>query len=227
MGKKDRERRPARKLTQGKRFLVVVEGVITEPEYIEAIKRSRQMRSVEVLIETGHTDPIGIVNQAKARRKEVSKTDPYDQVWCVFDAEAKLTQPARFGLQQALDAAQRSGIPCAMSNPCFEIWLLWHQENKSAWIASDAVQSRCQALGITHGKDGKHIKNVDSLVQDYYTDAKNRACNSGQLLILKKDSAPGNQANERKDTERPEDTNPSSGMYKLIDAIYTAFPARI
>jgi hypothetical protein len=89
------------------------------------------------------------------------------------------------------------------------------------------VQSRCQALGITHGKDGKHIKNVDSLVQDYYTDAKNRACNSGQLLILKKDSAPGNQANERKDTERPEDTNPSSGMYKLIDAIYTAFPARI
>jgi hypothetical protein len=213
MGKQDRGQRKFGKQSQTKKFLVVAEGAVTEREYIEAVKRSRRMRSVEVLIETGHTDPIGIVKQAKARHNEASKTDPFDQVWCIFDVEAKLTQQARFGLQEALDAARRSKIRCAVSNPCFEIWLLWHSVDHANWIASDAVQRRCKELGITQVEDEKHIQDANGLVRNYCQTARDRASNVEQM-------------HERDGKTNREDRNPSSLMYQLIDAIYAAFPPR-
>jgi hypothetical protein len=226
VARKDRARRPARSLKQEKRFLIVVEGDVTERQYLEAIKRSRQMKSVEVRIEHRYTDPIGIVNAAKRLRDAARRAEPFDKVWCVFDVEAKLTQQARFGLREALDAAHRAGLMCAVSNPCFEIWLLWHKANWSAWIASEAVQRRCEELGITHGKDGKHIRDVGFLLRDCYLDAKNRANNSGQLQILRGDTNAENQALDTNETEKPEDRNPSSAMYRLVEAICAAFPAR-
>jgi hypothetical protein len=213
MARKDRQRMSSRKLAQEKRFLVVVEGAVTESEYLGAVKRMRKLKSIQVLVETGHSDPIGIVNQAKKRRTHASKAEPFDQVWCVFDVEAKLTQKARFGLQRALDAAQRTGIQCAVSNPCFEIWLLWHGEDKTAWISSDTVQKRCAELTITHGNGGKHIRNLDALVDGCYQAAKSRAQSMDQV-------------HDRNGIEKPEDRNPSSGIYKLIDAIHAAFPPR-
>jgi hypothetical protein len=226
VARKDRARRPARNLKQEKRFLIVVEGDVTEREYLGAIKRSRQMKSVEVRIEHRYTDPVGIVNEAKRLGGAARKAEPFDEIWCVFDVEAKLTQQTRFGLRDGLDTALRAGLKCAVSNPCFEIWLLWHKANWSAWIASDAVQRRCEELGITHGKDGKHIRDVGSLLRDCYLDARNRANNSGQLRILRGDANADNQALEGNETETPEDTNPSSGVHRLVDAICAAFPVR-
>jgi hypothetical protein len=210
MAKKDRERRPTRRLAQEKRFLLVVEGVVTEPEYIEAVKRSRRMRSIAVHIETGHTEPIGIVNRAKLMMKMAPKTERYDQVWCVFDVEAKRDQRARLGLAEALDAGKRSGIQPAVSNPCFEIWLLWHANDQTGPIDSDTVQRRCVEVGIT---DGKHIRDANDLIATGFQAAKARA-----LSI--------EQNHDRNGTTKPEDRNPSSGVYKLIDAIYAAFPPR-
>jgi hypothetical protein len=185
-----------------------VEGLVTEPEYIEAVKRSRQMRSVEVVIETGHTDPIGIVNQAKARRKEACKTEPFDQVWCVFDTEAKRTQRCREGLREAINSADhaRGGpIALAISNPCFELWIWLHEHDQNSWIASTDIQSRCTRVV------DKHIVKVDELLS-LYPDAKRRA----EELDEKHES----------DKRKPEDRNPSSGMHRLVDAILAAFPPR-
>jgi hypothetical protein len=149
-----------------------------------------------------------MVESAKGRKRD--KLESYDQVWCVFDVEAKLTQQCRDGLPGALNSAKDAGIPIAMSNPCFEIWLCWHKTDQTAWIASDAIQSRCKQLGLT---DGKRIQDVSSLIQDCYGVARERAINS-------------DQTHDRNGTERPEDRNPSSDMYELIDAVYAAFPPR-
>jgi hypothetical protein len=168
-----------------------------------------------------------MVEEAKRRKRD--KKEFWDQVWCVFDTETKLTQTRREGLKEAVNSAKYapgSRIELAISNPCFEIWLLWHKENQSAWIASDAVQRRCMELNLTLGKDGKRIQDAETLVQDFYRDAKNRASNSGQLSASKKDIIDKDQTHDRNGTEKPEDRNPSSGVYKLIDAIYEAFPAR-
>lgn len=213
MARKDRARRPARNLKQEKRFLIVMEGDVTEREYLEAIKRSRQMKSVEVRIEHGNTDPIGIVREAKRLGGAARKAEPFDEIWCVFDVEAKLTQPARPGLNDAINAAEQSGIGCAISNPCFEIWLCWHGADQNAWIASDAAQRLCIELGITLNGGGKHLRDAATLIADGYKAAKVRA-----IAI--------EQTHNRGRRTRPEDRNPSSGMYRLVDAIYAAFPPR-
>jgi hypothetical protein len=191
----------------------VVEGEVTETEYLEAVKRSRQMRSVEVRIEHGNTDPIGIVNEAKRIRDAARRAEPFDEVWCVFDVEAKLTQQARPGLAEAIDAGGRTSIVCVISNPCFEIWLLWHRAEQNAWIASHAAQRRCIDLGIAEDARGKHLRDAKTLVANGYGAAKVRAMGMEQI-------------HDRNRTTRPRDRNPSSSVYKLIDAIYAAFPER-
>jgi transposase InsO family protein len=213
MSRKDHERRSSFRKPQRTKILVVVEGRVTEPEYIAAVKRSRRMDSIEVLVEQGHTDPIGIVNHAKARRRQAGRTDPFDQVWCVFDVEAKLTQQARHGLREALDSATRADISIALSNPCFEIWLLWHRADQTGQIDSHAVQRRCVEVGITHPEGGKHILDGDSLVGSCFGAATTRARDA-------------DRTHDRNGAETPEDRNPSSGVYRLIEAIYAAFPAR-
>lgn len=90
MSRKDRIRRAGTR-QQEKRFLVVVEGRVTEREYIGATVPRVHKRNVVIKTsrDTRHTDPVGIVNAAKQLRLEACKTEPFDQTWCVFDVEAK------------------------------------------------------------------------------------------------------------------------------------------
>jgi hypothetical protein len=204
-------------LPQTKRLLVVVEGAVTEKQYIEAVRRSRRLGKEAVAIETGHTDPIGIARRAKALSKTPCEGDTYDQAWCVFDVEAKIDQQARFGLAEALDTADRTSgkakIRCAVSNPCFEIWLLWHHADQTGPIHSGTAQKSCLERGITSGKDGKHIRNADDLIAERYGAARGRA----SMM---------DQTHDNDGKTKPEDRNPSSGMYRLVDAILAAFPPR-
>jgi hypothetical protein len=49
-----------------------------------------------------------------------------DEVWCVFDVDE---HPK---LAEARDQANANGIQLAVSNPCFELWLLLHfQEHRA------------------------------------------------------------------------------------------------
>jgi len=198
---------------QGRRFLIVVEGDVTEREYLDAVRRSRRIQGVNVRIEHRCTDPIGIVNDAKRLRNEARKLEPFDEVWCVFDVEAKLAQQARPGLADAIHAAEQAGIKCAISNPCFEVWLCWHSALQTAPIDSDAIQRRCLELRIAESGRGKHLRDTNKLIAIGYEAAKIRAMD---MEIT----------HDRNGKTKPEDRNPSSGMYLLIDAIYAAFPAR-
>jgi hypothetical protein len=47
--------------------------------------------------------------------------DRYDEVWAVFDWDQNTEQ-----VEKALIAAKRADVNVALSNPSFEIWLLWH-----------------------------------------------------------------------------------------------------
>jgi len=206
----ERGRRRASPLRdERQRILVLCEGKCTEPQYLVALRRRLRVPEQNFRLlcppEIPNT-PKEMVEEAKRRKRD--KQESYDRVWCVFDVEAKLAQKCRDGLPEALNSARDTGIPIALSNPCYEIWLLWHSVDHAAWIASDAVQRRCEELGLIHGK---HIQDVDSLISDFYGAAKSRAYTLDQAHI-------------RNGTEKPEDRNPSSGIYKLIDAVLAAFP---
>lgn len=92
---KNREQRP--------RFLLVLEGAVTEKQYFGAVKRLHRIRATDVqLVPPGPTSPLEIVELAYRLKIRASKTDPYDKVWCVFDVEAKVSQQGRHGVAEAL-----------------------------------------------------------------------------------------------------------------------------
>ncbi len=107
MARRSFQRKPSQR-EQRKRFLIVVEGAVTECDYFNAIRIARRISTANIqVVPPGPTSPIEIVEKAIELRDEQKRGDPYDEVWCVFDVEAKITQSARPGLQEALDLAQQ------------------------------------------------------------------------------------------------------------------------
>ncbi len=207
MARRSFQRKPSQR-EQRKRFLIVVEGAVTECSYFNAIRTSRKISTANIqVVPPGPTSPIEIVNRAVRLRDEQRRSDSYDEVWCVFDVEAKVTQPAREGLAEALRNADEKKIKVALSNPCFELWLLLHHEDCTAWIASDAVQRRCSELNIV---TDKKIQDATGILSRH-DEAKPRAENQSQ-------------SHNRNGTTNPAQRNPETTVHRLVDALFDAFP---
>ena len=113
--------------------LVFTEGEKTEPSYLK--HWHREVRSTVALeIPDQHGTPMTLVRHAREAKKLADKDErrgrgaAYDQVWCVFDRDA---HPQ---VSQALGEARDVGINIALSNPCFELWLMLHFMDQTAYI---------------------------------------------------------------------------------------------
>lgn len=134
--------KPQRKMpalpASGDTFLIVVEGKETERRYLEAVRVRLKRKAVMVVVHHGaHTDPEGLVREAiKLKHEQENKagkgtTEPFDQVWVVFDRENK-NHPRRTQVPQAIQLAEANDIRVAHSIPSFEFWLLLHFEFTTA-----------------------------------------------------------------------------------------------
>jgi hypothetical protein len=155
----------------------------------------------------GPTSPLEIVKRALDLRKNAkAEKDPYDFVWCIFDVESRSDQKARPKLADAIAMARKVRIDVALSNPCFELWILLHEQQQEAWIGNDKVQSLCSSLALVVKKE---IQAPDRLIEKYPT-ARERAAHL-------------EEKHAREMRIRAEDKNPSSTVYKLVDTIFQAF----
>lgn len=144
MGKRARRTRSSRSFNREGRnllprrcILIVCEGQKTEPNYFKGLRRKLRLRTAEVRIcgrECGSA-PISVVQFAKGerkkRRKEARRSSvlvEYDEVWCVMDVEKEGTNST---LVEAIQLAKKEGLNVALSNPCFEFWILLHFEYTS------------------------------------------------------------------------------------------------
>jgi len=129
--KRDREKRSARgaaQLPALPRILVLCEGKVTEPTYLRAFRSLCRNPRVEVEIGKERGVPLTLVEEAvKARdaalrraRREKDDNLSFDEVWCVFDVDDHPHLP------EARALAGQKEIRLAISNPCFELWLLLH-----------------------------------------------------------------------------------------------------
>ena len=108
--------------TPRKRFLIVCEGEVTEPDYFKAFRKDLGLTSVDVEIygEECGSSP----NSVYEYTKEMIKKDvDYDRAYCVFDRDkhddngGKYTQT----IQEILKNPKYKGIPITAINsvPCF------------------------------------------------------------------------------------------------------------
>lgn len=161
-GAKDYRRGKPQYLPSGKSFLIVTEGEKTEPNYFIALRNRLQLNATEVEISHPHgTDPITLVKKAielrKIRKREAKKgiNIDYDEVWVVFDLERIHDERRRLAIE-ATQLRESKGIKFAQSDPCFEFWLLLHEDFTTApSVDCDSVIARLKRFWPNYSKGEK------------------------------------------------------------------------
>lgn len=125
MAKTKRKVKPGRALPP--RFMLVCEGQ-TEKGYFQELNRLLRLAGVSVKAVQDEVSPMGIVRRAHeyivGNPKRGIEGGQFDQVWAVFDWDEHTDEVSR-----ACKQADEWGIQVALSNPCFDVWLIWHLED--------------------------------------------------------------------------------------------------
>ncbi len=194
---------------------IYCEGEKTEPIYINGYLRSlsSQSRKTVVSVEaTKKNTPIQLVEVAIAA-KNSSKSLPKDEFWVVYDRESTSKYPEALHAK-AMDMAIGNGVNTAISNVCFEYWLLLHLIETSAPFSSfedlrrnsplnDEVKKRC---GVDYEKS---TRDLFSKIQSDIGAARTRGARLNANGV----------SNADPNKDRAYQVNPYVGMVLLLDAI--------
>jgi hypothetical protein len=104
--------------TARQRLLVVCGAEVTERDYLQGLRTAARNPAVSIKIIERPKAPSQVVAHT-AKLLEAADGD-YDGAWCVLDVD-QFTDVGR-----AVTDAARNDIDLALSNPCFELWLLLH-----------------------------------------------------------------------------------------------------
>lgn len=124
----------------GDSFLIVTEGMVTEPVYFDLLRSSLQLSTVTVKVIPGkYSDPRHVIQSAadevktlarRVKRKKVGVTEleRFDHVWAVIDTDvATRADGTRTPFWNDVNQKARDlNVKLAHSTPCFEYWLLLH-----------------------------------------------------------------------------------------------------
>lgn len=109
-------------------IVIATEGERTEPIYFDGIKSHFHKPSMHIEVlerkNPSHSSPEHVLRELEGFRSEY-KLDKGDELWMVLDRdrwpETTLSEVARLCAQK--------GFFIAISNPCFELWLLLHHRD--------------------------------------------------------------------------------------------------
>lgn len=168
-------------------LLVVCGAGKTEPVYLKQLNRHSANRQVSVTVTVREDDPKNIVQWVRRNSPD------YDQVWCVTDVD-------EFDIDGALRAAAGSNnIELAISNPCFEYWLLLHFEDCRTPMTrcGEEVTPRLRRYVPTYDKTALRFADFADAVDAAVARARRRCPERGA----------------------EHGTNPSTGVWELVDMI--------
>lgn len=161
-----RLRRNKPELDPKRRFTIYCEGKNTEPGYFEAIRRIYRNSLLVIHPDVGVPKTIAERavrdlkqgRPARERRRRKSQFAARDVVWVVFDRDE---HP---GFEDAIRRCQQNCIRVGASNPCFELWLVLHDQDYNAPVRSDQIQSILSQLRPEYRRRRSKVLDFDALV---------------------------------------------------------------
>ena len=190
--------------TPSMRIVVVAEGRCTEPSYLATFTKIYCNKSVKVRTIGGVGDPRAVVERAIEERNDArrERLGACDSIWAMFDRDIH----PRF--HEAINLARGNGISLAISNPCFELWGIFHYEDQDAPIDRHQCQRRLGELCKDYARRGSKIFDDFQVIGSCYPDAVERARDS--LTRRAEQGDPGG--------------NPSSSVHCLTEFIRCPSP---
>ena len=111
---------------------------------------------------------------------------------------------------EAVDMARANDIRLAISNPCFEIWGVFHYRDFDADVHRHDCQRELTSLCPSYSNSGSKVFDDSAAIENGYRDAVARAKNSRR----------------RRQEERRPEGNPSTRVYLLTEHILGLFASR-
>lgn len=193
------------------RILIVCEGEKTEPMYFKSFNMVAQPSDslvFNITTDGGKINTMQVVNKAiEMKSKAEQQGQPYDAVWVVFDKDD--FQNCEF--DNAIKEADRKNIGCAWSNEAFELWYVYHFDDRNTAMKREEYQKiitqRIRKCGYKSGKEIYQYKKNDPNMRNIL-----RACNCNELDAVKRAER---QANSFSDMCF-HNHNPCTMVYKLV-----------
>jgi hypothetical protein len=124
--------------------LIVCEGEKTEPNYLQQLRATYKLSSVNIkIVSPPATDPFSIVDFAI---QELRQDSDYDRAFCVFDRDEHTTFASALAAVKASDFGRSNRLVPIISTPCFELWLLLHYRYSNAPYARAGTRSACDMV---------------------------------------------------------------------------------
>ena len=148
-----------------------------------------------------------MVDEAVKKKKD-RETPPDDLFWVVYDRESPRKYESKLHAK-ARNKAKKNGVEIALSNVCFEVWLILHfQPHVGHFDCYDELWKR-SALRTHIPNYNKSSGSLFDALWPNIDNARNSASN------LNKQTQNG--ANPEHDA--PHDWNPYTNVHELLDAI--------
>lgn len=152
MGRSQTRTRSRRVLRQeAGKGLVVTEGMVTEPEYLDGFRQfyrsSPAVDIVPIQVTGVGKDPLAVLEKAL----ELREKKDYDWVACLVDVDEHAN------LNLAIRRARQEGVLLVVSNLKFEVWLLWHTTDSRRSMNSQELDREVRKENLVVGKKGKNI----------------------------------------------------------------------
>lgn len=183
-------RRPESVRTPNRTILIVTHGELTEIEYFSGLKRELRLPGVTIKA-ADHSDPKAVYDYAKRKKAD------YDEIWCILDVDEFSSQ-----IKDVLSKTANSKIQCAVSNPCFELWLFLHFKYSTGSLSPQETVEKLKHVLPSYDKTRLRFSdfstNLDTAIQ--YAKKLERHHQENHINV-------------------PCDSNPYTSVYVLIETM--------
>jgi hypothetical protein len=123
-------------------LIVIASEDTYAPKQYFARFATRRLQFLVLETTDGQSSPLALVNRLDERR-QTTEFDEGDQFWLCLDQDHWAQSDHIQQITQAMRLCQTKGYGFAISNPCFELWILLHFYDKElpADISSDGVRA--------------------------------------------------------------------------------------
>jgi hypothetical protein len=139
-------------------FIIACEGAETEPRYFNGLKGKLHSPRVHVEVleraHPGHSAPDAVLAMLDSFAADW-RLDEGDQLWLVIDRDPQSWKPKM--LNAVVRECAQKGHRVAVSNPCFEVWLLVHFEDLAHADAGRRNQLLANADGLLKHAVASHL----------------------------------------------------------------------
>lgn len=168
-----------RKVNTRESFLVIlaVEGECTEIQYFERLQTSN-LKILAIPPVNGRTSPEHILGNLKQYLEKNSLYED-DLVWLLIDRDRWTQAQLSSVITQCAQYSTPPGINLAVSNPCFEIWLILHHTSDltGAGSSTSAIAKLKQLRNNSYNKSNCPVYSVEEIRLAIANSLSNSSCN--------------------------------------------------